>query len=172
MGCKLYSCVLLIWVNGVWVGIWWIFVCGDMELLYDVGWKQLDVGCLLLLLLLFGVGDVLLCGECVNYYFDNLLFDSDVIWCWFVLWFGMVMIELFDLFVVFGWDCVGVVQLFGEDEILVGYDWIDGMLLFDDDVVYVFDQVSGVVGGVQDDDDFCLLLVGVQEKIVLLFYDG
>ncbi|MCM3468358.1 HipA domain-containing protein, partial [Staphylococcus lugdunensis] len=86
--------------------------------------------------------------------------------------FGTATTEPFDLLAALGRDCVGAVQLLGEDETPAGHDRIDGMPLSDDDVAHVLDQASGAAGGAQDDDDFRLSLAGAQEKTALLFHDG
>lgn len=143
-----------------------------MELLYDVGWKQSAVGRPLSLSLPFGVGDAPLRGERINHYFDNLLPDSDAIRRRLAARFGTATTEPFDLLAALGRDCVGAVQLLGEDDVPTGLDRIDGTPLSDDDVARVLDQASGVVTGGGDDDDFRLSLAGAQEKTALLFHGG
>ncbi|MBH9642557.1 type II toxin-antitoxin system HipA family toxin [Burkholderia vietnamiensis] len=172
MGRKSHSRALSIWANGVRVGIWRIPPRGDMELLYDAGWKQSDAGRPLSLSLPFGIGPAPLRGERVNHYFDNLLPDSDAIRRRLASRFGTATTEPFDLLAALGRDCVGAVQLLGEDETPTGHDRIDGTPLSDDDVARVLDQASGAAGGAQDDDDFRLSLAGAQEKTALLFHDG
>lgn len=143
-----------------------------MELLYDAGWKQSSVGRPLSLSLPFGVGDAPLRGERINHYFDNLLPDSDVIRRRLAARFGIATTEPFDLLAALGRDCVGAVQLLGEDDVPTDLDRIDGTPLSDDDVARVLDQASGVVVAAGDDDDFRLSLAGAQEKTALLFHDG
>ncbi|RQT18867.1 type II toxin-antitoxin system HipA family toxin [Burkholderia contaminans] len=171
MGRKSHTRALSIWANGQRVGIWRIPARGDMELLYDAGWKQSTVGRPLSLSLPFGVGDAPLRGERINHYFDNLLPDSDVIRRRLAARFGIATTEPFDLLAALGRDCVGAVQLLGEDDVPTGLDRIDGTPLSDDDVARVLDQASGVVVAAGD-DDFRLSLAGAQEKTALLFHDG
>ncbi|VWB13528.1 toxin HipA [Burkholderia lata] len=171
MGRKSHTRALSIWANGQRVGTWRIPARGDMELLYDTGWKQSTVGRPLSLSLPFGVGDAPLRGERINHYFDNLLPDSDVIRRRLAARFGTATTEPFDLLSALGRDCVGAVQLLGEDDVPTGLDRIDGMPLSDDDVARVLDQASGVVVAAGD-DDFRLSLAGAQEKTALLFHDG
>ncbi|MBN3796485.1 type II toxin-antitoxin system HipA family toxin [Burkholderia sp. Ac-20392] len=171
MGRKSHTRALSIWANGQRVGTWRIPARGDMELLYDTGWKQSTVGRPLSLSLPFGVGDAPLRGERINHYFDNLLPDSDVIRRRLAARFGTATTEPFDLLAALGRDCVGAVQLLGEDDVPTGLDRIDGMPLSDDDVARVLDQASGVVVAAGD-DDFRLSLAGAQEKTALLFHDG
>ncbi|CAB3965109.1 toxin HipA [Burkholderia cenocepacia] len=172
MGRKSHTRALSIWANGQRVGTWRIPARGDMELLYDAGWKQSSVGRPLSLSLPFGVGDAPLRGERINHYFDNLLPDSDVIRRRLAARFGIATTEPFDLLAALGRDCVGAVQLLGEDDVPTGLDRIDGTPLSDDDVARVLDQASGVVVAAGDDDDFRLSLAGAQEKTALLFHDG
>lgn len=171
MGRKSHTRALSIWANGQRVGTWRIPARGDMELLYDTGWKQSTVGRPLSLSLPFGVGDAPLRGERINHYFDNLLPDSDVIRRRLAARFGTATTEPFDLLAALGRDCVGAVQLLGEDDVPTGLDRIDGTPLSDDDVGRVLDQASGVVVAAGD-DDFRLSLAGAQEKTALLFHDG
>ncbi|MBN3731756.1 type II toxin-antitoxin system HipA family toxin [Burkholderia sp. Tr-20390] len=172
MGRKSHTRALSIWANGQRVGTWRIPARGDMELLYDAGWKQSSVGRPLSLSLPFGVGDAPLRGERINHYFDNLLPDSDVIRRRLAARFGIATTEPFDLLAALGRDCAGAVQLLGEDDVPTGLDRIDGTPLSDDDVARVLDQASGVVVAAGDDDDFRLSLAGAQEKTALLFHDG
>ncbi|VWC75730.1 type II toxin-antitoxin system HipA family toxin [Burkholderia contaminans] len=172
MGRKSHTRALSIWANGQRVGTWRIPARGDMELLYDAGWKQSTVGRPLSLSLPFGVGDAPLRGERINHYFDNLLPDSDVIRRRLAARFGIATTEPFDLLAALGRDCVGAVQLLGEDDVPTGLDRIDGTPLSDDAVARVLDQASGVVVAAGDDDDFRLSLAGAQEKTALLFHDG
>lgn len=44
MGRKSATRALSIWTNGLRVGTWRIPVRGDMELIYDAGWKQSAIG--------------------------------------------------------------------------------------------------------------------------------
>lgn len=173
MGRKSHARALSIWANGIRVGVWRIPARGDMELLYDAGWKHSAAGRPLSLSLPFGVGDSPLRGERVNHYFDNLLPDSEAIRRRLATRFGTATLEPFDLLAALGRDCVGAVQLLGENETPVGYDRIDGTVLSDDDVARLLDQASGAAAGVwDDDDDFRLSLAGAQEKTALLRHDG
>ncbi|WP_321871947.1 type II toxin-antitoxin system HipA family toxin [Burkholderia ubonensis] len=172
MGRKSHARALSIWANGLRVGVWRIPARGDMELLYDAGWKQSAAGRPLSLSLPFGIGDAPLRGERVNHYFDNLLPDSEAIRRRLATYFGVPTLEPFDLLSALGRDCIGAVQLLGEDETPIGVERIDGAALSDDDVARLLDQASGAAVGVWDDDDFRLSLAGVQEKTALLRHDG
>ncbi|KVS57282.1 toxin HipA [Burkholderia cepacia] len=172
MGRRTHTRALSIWTNGQRVGTWRIPARGDMELLYDADWKQSAVGRPLSLSLPFGVGKAPLRGERVNHFFDNLLPDSDAIRRRLAARFGTATTEPFDLLAALGRDCIGAVQLLGEDDASTGLNRIDGTPLSDDDVARVLDQASGVATAGGDDDDFRLSLAGAQEKTALLFHDG
>ncbi|WP_321895383.1 type II toxin-antitoxin system HipA family toxin [Burkholderia cepacia] len=172
MGRRTHTRALSIWTNGQRVGTWRIPARGDMELLYDADWKQSAVGRPLSLSLPFGVGEAPLRGERVNHFFDNLLPDSDAIRRRLAARFGTATTEPFDLLAALGRDCIGAVQLLGEDDAPTGLNRIDGTPLSDDDVARVLDQASGVATAGGDDDDFRLSLAGAQEKTALLFHDG
>ncbi|MCA7935800.1 type II toxin-antitoxin system HipA family toxin [Burkholderia cepacia] len=172
MGRRTHTRALSIWTNGQRVGTWRIPARGDMELLYDADWKQSAVGRPLSLSLPFGVGEAPLRGERVNHFFDNLLPDSDAIRRRLAARFGTATTEPFDLLAALGRDCIGAVQLLGEDDAPTGLNRIDGTPLSDDDVARVLDQASGVATAGGDDDDFRLSLAGTQEKTALLFHDG
>ncbi|CAM2165383.1 Serine/threonine-protein kinase toxin HipA [Burkholderia cepacia] len=172
MGRRTHTRALSIWTNGQRVGTWRIPARGDMELLYDADWKQSAVGRPLSLSLPFGVGKAPLHGERVNHFFDNLLPDSDAIRRRLAARFGTATTEPFDLLAALGRDCIGAVQLLGEDDAPTGLNRIDGTPLSDDDVARVLDQASGVATAGGDDDDFRLSLAGAQEKTALLFHDG
>ncbi|CAN0625086.1 serine/threonine-protein kinase HipA [Burkholderia multivorans] len=171
MGRKPHARALSIWANGVRVGVWRIPARGAMELHYDPAWKQSAAGRPLSLSLPFGIGDAPLRGERVNHYFDNLLPDSEAIRRRLATRFGTTTLEPFDLLAAVGRDCVGAVQLLGEDEAPAGFDRIDGTPLSDDDVARLLDQASGAAGN-GDGDDFRLSLAGAQEKTALLRHDG
>ncbi|KVQ26326.1 type II toxin-antitoxin system HipA family toxin [Burkholderia cepacia] len=172
MGRRTHTRALSIWTNGQRVGTWRIPARGDIELLYDADWKQSAVGRPLSLSLPFGVGEAPLRGERVNHFFDNLLPDSDAIRRRLAARFGTATTEPFDLLAALGRDCIGAVQLLGEDDAPTGLNRIDGTPLSDDDVARVLDQASGVATAGGDDDDFRLSLAGAQEKTALLFHDG
>lgn len=145
MGRKSTTRALSIWANGLRVGTWRIPARGDMELRYDTGWKQSWAGRPLSLSLPFGIGEAPLRGERVNHYFDDLLPDSDAIRRRLAARFGAATTEPFDLLAALGRDCVGAVQLLGEDEAPAGHDRIDGTPLSDDDVSREIDAVGAAL---------------------------
>src|SRR5690606_7427572 len=97
---------------------------GEMELDYDADWVGADVGRPLSLSLPFNLQNLPLKGEKVSSYFDNLLPDSDAIRRRAAERFKTGSTDPFDLLKAIGRDCVGAVQVLGEDEAPEGFDRI------------------------------------------------
>lgn len=87
-----------------------------MELRYAPEWIASDFGRPLSLSLPFGAPGVPLTGDVVDSYFDNLLPNSDQIRKRIAARFKTGSTDVFDLLQAIGRDCVGAVQLLGEDE--------------------------------------------------------
>ncbi|RQH07145.1 type II toxin-antitoxin system HipA family toxin [Paraburkholderia dinghuensis] len=173
MGRKSHSRALSIWANGEHVGTWAVTPTGDMELRYDAAWKQSAAGRPLSLSLPFGVGDRPLRGERVHNYFDNLLPDSPQIRRRIATRFSTETVEAFDLLKAIGRDCVGAVQLLGEDESPENVGAIEGTPLTDAAIERLLLETSGAVSGVgETGDELRISLAGAQEKTALLFHDG
>jgi serine/threonine-protein kinase HipA len=175
MGRRSHSRSLSIWSNGVRVGTWTIPARGPMELRYDPEWVASDVGRPLSLSLPFGAPGVPLTGEVIDSYFDNLLPDSDQIRKRIAARFKTGSTDVFDLLQAIGRDCVGAVQLLGEDEQPEGHRLVLGTPLSDDEVEQhllrtVSDEAFGAAR--ERDDDFRISLAGAQEKDAFLFWDG
>jgi serine/threonine-protein kinase HipA len=175
MGRRSHSRSLSIWSNGVRVGTWTIPTRGPMELRYDPEWVASDVGRPLSLSLPFGAPGVPLTGEVIDSYFDNLLPDSDQIRKRIAARFKTGSTDVFDLLQAIGRDCVGAVQLLGEDEQPEGHRLVLGTPLSDDEVEQhllrtVSDEAFGAAR--ERDDDFRISLAGAQEKDAFLFWNG
>jgi serine/threonine-protein kinase HipA len=175
MGRRSHSRSLSIWSNGVRVGTWTIPARGPMELRYDPEWVASDVGRPLSLSLPFGAPGVPLTGEVIDSYFDNLLPDSDQIRKRIAARFKTGSTDVFDLLQAIGRDCVGAVQLLGEDEQPEGHRLVLGTPLSDDEVEQhllrtVSDEAFGAAR--ERDDDFRISLAGAQEKDAFLFWNG
>jgi serine/threonine-protein kinase HipA len=173
MGRKSHSRALSIWANGERVGTWVVTPAGDMELRYDAAWKQSVAGRPLSLSLPFGVGERPLRGERVHNYFDNLLPDSPQIRRRIAARFSTETLEAFDLLKAVGRDCVGAVQLLGEDESPENVGAIEGVPLSDTVIERLLLETSGAVSGAGGtDDELRISLAGAQEKTALLHHDG
>lgn len=175
MGRRSHSRSLSIWTNGVRVGRWTIPARGEPELHYDPEWVAADVGRPLSLSLPFNLQNLPLRGEKVANYFDNLLPDSDAIRRRVAERFRTGSTDSFDLLQAIGRECVGAVQILGEDEIPEGFDRIDGIALSEEDVErHLVETVSPRAFGAAGDPDadFRISLAGAQEKTAFLWRGG
>jgi len=175
MGRRSHSRSLSIWANGVRVGRWTIPTRGEMELQYEADWVAADIGRPLSLSLPFNLQNLPLKGAKVANYFDNLLPDSDAIRRRVAERFRTRSPEPFDLLSAIGRDCVGAVQLLGEDETPRDVDRIDGVPLSEEDIErHLVETVSpqAFAAGRDPDADFRISLAGAQEKMALLRWNG
>ncbi|MFP6562529.1 type II toxin-antitoxin system HipA family toxin [Paraburkholderia sp. B3] len=176
MGRKSHSRALSVWANGERVGIWAALPGGDMELHYEPAWKLSAVGRPLSLSLPFGVGERPLRGERVHNYFDNLLPDSPQIRRRIAARFSTETVEAFDLLKAVGRDCVGAVQLLGEDEEPEDVESIDGTPLSEAAIERLLLETAGALPGEGAGDEMGselrISLAGAQEKTALLHHDG
>jgi HipA-like protein len=106
---------LSIWANGERVGTWRIPERGADELSYDDAWVGSATGRPLSLSLPL-VGGFTHKGPVVQNYFDNLLPDSLPIRERIASRFRTRTTQPFDLLQAIGRDCVGAIQLLGEDD--------------------------------------------------------
>jgi len=173
MGRRPHTRSLSIWTNGVRVGVWRMPTRGDVELIYDQAWMDSPAGRPLSLSLPYA-GMQPLRGERVRHYFDNLLPDSEPIRQRLASRFKTSSTQAFDLLQAIGRDCVGAVQLLGEDEVPVDVQKIEGMPLSEEDVERLLLQTTGVgpFGAVHDEDELRISLAGAQEKTALLWHQG
>jgi serine/threonine-protein kinase HipA len=174
MGRRSHAQALSLWANGQRVGTWRIPTRGPMELRYDEAWMKSDLGRQLSLSLPFGIDTTPLRGERVQNYFDNLLPDSEAIRRRIAARFKTASLEPFDLLKAIGRDCVGAIQLLGEDEHPERVDVIDGAVIGDDEIEQLLVRAVTAPGpGTHaDDDDFRISLAGAQEKTALLWHEG
>jgi serine/threonine-protein kinase HipA len=146
-----------------------------MQLQYDAEWVNSEVGRPLSLSLPFTLENRPLTGDKLNNYFDNLLPDSDAIRRRVAERFKTGSTAPFDLLKAIGRDCVGAVQLLGEDEFPEGFDRIDGTPLSGEDIErHLVASVSAgsFAAGRSSDEDFRISLAGAQEKAAFLWWNG
>ncbi|MPS77267.1 MAG: type II toxin-antitoxin system HipA family toxin [Achromobacter sp.] len=175
MGRKSHRRTLSIWANGIRVGRWTIPARGEMELQYDSDWVAANIGRPLSLSLPFNLQNLPVKGAKVANYFDNLLPDSDAIRRRVAERFRTGSTQPFDLLTAIGRDCVGAVQILGEDEEPIGFDRIEGVPLSEEDVErHLIETVSpaAFVAGRDPDADFRISLAGAQEKTAFLWWEG
>lgn len=172
MGRYSHSNGLSLWVNGVHVGHWVVKRGGEQELRYADSWTRDHRGRPLSLSLPFNFHGVPLKGAAVSNYFDNLLPDSDAIRRRVAERFSTKSDSPFDLLTAIGRDCVGALQILGEDEEPQDIGTIDGIPQTDEGIErHLIEAVSGGKGrgfGTDPDDDFRISLAGAQEKTAFL----
>ncbi|MEX3898960.1 type II toxin-antitoxin system HipA family toxin [Paraburkholderia sp. BR10954] len=168
------SKALSVWANGERVGVWRLRARGPMEFAYDAAWIASPAGRPLSLSLPFTPGNMTHKGPRVLNYFDNLLPDSDAIRKRIAQRYRTETLDAFDLLRAIGRDCVGAVQLLGEDDAPAGVQRIEGTPLSDDDIKALLAQTVGkpTLGAPDEPDDFRISLAGAQEKTALLWHDG
>jgi len=175
MGRRSHSRNLSLWTNGERVGRWTIPARGEMELHYDANWVAAAIGRPLSLSLPFNLDNLPLKGRKVANYFDNLLPDSDAIRRRVAQRFRTGSTDPFDLLKAIGRDCVGAVQILGEDETPQGFDRIEGVPLSEEAIErHLIETVSPRAFGASSDPDadFRISLAGAQEKTAFLWWDG
>ncbi len=173
MGRPSHSRTLSVWANGQRVGTWTNNRRGEHSLQYDSQWMSSPAGRPLSLSLPF-TGDVALKGERVRNFFDNLLPDSETIRLRIATRFKTEGAGAFDLLQAIGRDCVGAVQLLGEDETPINVQCITGTPLCESEVESLLVQTtrSGPMGNLDDEEDLRISLAGAQEKTALLWHQG
>jgi serine/threonine-protein kinase HipA len=162
-------------MNGIRVGSWVLPPRGPQELRYDPDWVRHAQGRPLSLSLPFVFGELPLTGDKVANYFDNLLPDSATIRRRVAERFKVGGTEPFELLQAVGRDCVGAVQLLGEDEAPTELHEVRGRVLSEADVALCLRQTtsSDRLGTPECAPDECRLsLAGAQEKTALLFWRG
>lgn len=176
MARKTKSNALSLWANGTRVGTWILPPRGEMELRYDDSWIRSPLGrALSLSLPLPLLGLTPLKGNLVRHYFENLLPDSEVIRNRLASRFGTDSTSAFDLLSAIGRDCVGALQLLGEDEVPQGIQSITGDVLDEAGVEKTILAAAGggpVLGAHDDDEDFRISIAGAHEKTALLHHNG
>lgn len=173
MGRKSHSRALSVWTNGQRVGTWTIPTRGDIEFIYDTEWMSSPSGRPLSLSLPY-TGDQALKGARVRNFFDNLLPDSESIRKRLATRFKTETTEAFDLLQAIGRDCVGAVQLLGEDEIPTDITSIIGTPMSEEEIEKLLIQTTstGPLSNLDDNEDLRISLAGAQEKTALLWHDG
>ena len=173
MGRRSHSRTLSVWTNGQRVGTWTIPTRGDTEFIYDSEWMSSPGGRPLSLSLPY-TGEQALKGERVRNFFDNLLPDSEPIRKRLATRFKTATTEAFDLLQAVGRDCVGAVQLLGENEEPTDVTRIAGTPMSEEEVERLLIQTTstGPLSKLDDDDNLRISLAGAQEKTALLWHDG
>jgi serine/threonine-protein kinase HipA len=146
-----------------------------MQLQYDAGWLAAAVGRPLSLSLPFTLENLPLKGEKVFNYFDNLLPNSDAIRKRVAQRFKTGSTDPFDLLKAIGRDCVGAVQLLGEDEAPEGFDRVEGTPVSEAEIERLLIETvspAGMAAGRDPDSELRISIAGAQEKSALLWWRG
>ncbi|MDR6456498.1 type II toxin-antitoxin system HipA family toxin [Variovorax paradoxus] len=165
---------LSIWANGERVGTWRIPARGADELRYDDTWVGSPTGRPLSLSLPL-VGGFIHRGPVVQNYFDNLLPDSQPIRERIASRFRTRTAQPFDLLQAIGRDCVGAIQLLGEDDSPADVDGIEGEAMSEADVEKLLQQTvdpGRFAAQSAPEDALRISLAGAQEKTALLWHEG
>lgn len=108
-------------------------------------------------------------GERVVNYFDNLLPDSEPIRKRLASHFNTPN-DTFSLLAAIGGDCVGAVQLLGENDAPKDVHSIRGTVLVEEDVEKLLRQTTASSPlALQDEEEIRISLAGAQEKTALLW---
>ena len=174
MGRRSHARALSIWANAERVGSWRMPGRGEDELIYDEQWLRSASGRPLSLSLPL-IAHAAHKGDAVRNYFDNLLPDSIPIRERIARRFQTGSADTFDLLQAIGRDCVGAIQLLGEDDAPTGVDRIEGTPLTEQEVEQVLLHTvdPGRIGAPQiAEDELRISLAGAQEKTALLWHSG
>lgn len=175
MGRRSHTQTLSIWANGQPVGTWSVDGRGLHALRYDPDWVRSPSGRPLSLSLPFLQGDQPHTGRTVRNYFDNLLPDSDDIRKRLATRFKTGGVDTFDLLKAIGRDCVGAVQLLGEDEVPQDTGRIQGVPMSDQEIEALLMAAvssSPVARHQELEPELRISLAGAQDKTALLRWQG
>jgi serine/threonine-protein kinase HipA len=159
VGRRSHSRSLSVWINAGRVGRWTQTTQGESQFVYDDAWtSRLDTNPLSLSL---PYGD-LRRGAVVQNYFDNLLPDSESLRNRLAHRLGASSPATFDLLAAAGRDCVGAVQLLGEDESPIGSGQINGQPMTESDVERLLLHIQDPRAPNADADELRISLAGAQ----------
>ena len=163
---------LVVWMNGLRVGVWTRRRQGAQAFQYDAQWILSPAARVLSLSLPFTTDNSPHRGKAVENYFDNLLPDNEAIRRRIRARFSTESGDAFDLLAAIGRDCVGAVQLLPEGHAPGNVERIEAESLSEDQVEQaIADNLTGsrTLGQVEQ-GDFRISLAGAQEKTALLFH--
>ncbi len=156
-----------VWLNGIRVGTWSIGSSGVNEFRYEDSWlvhaqtRPISLS--------IPLGESVYHGDAVSAFFDNLLPDSTEIRQRIRSRYGAPSLSAFDLLAEIGRDCVGAIQLLGDDEEPSPVGLIEGRPIDEHEIADILKGLTAVgVGGHLADEEFRVSLAGAQEKTALL----
>src|SRR3972149_12213052 len=174
MGRKSRARALAVWINGQLAGEWRIPARGDMEFQYDLAWVESEEGRPLSLSLPLSLDQAPIKGKPVDYYFDNLLPDSEPIRKRLQDRFHTASRGSFELLAEIGRDCAGAVQLLSPGEQPKDVDTINAKPLTEAEIETALVQTVSppTFAAHLADDDFRISIAGAQEKTAFLRHNG
>jgi len=171
MGRKNRRRVLEAWINGQIAGEWMIPNRGEMEFRYNRDWIESSDGRPLSLSLPITLDNAPIKGALVDWYFDNLLPDSNLIRRRLQARFHTPS-SAFDLLSAIGRDCVGAIQLLSPGETPDIYK-IEAEKLTNEDIeAHLKGIISPASFTENNDNDFRISIAGAQEKTAFLQYEN
>lgn len=173
MATKTHRTPLVIWMNGIRVGLWSPLTSEASNFQYDPEWINAPERRVLSLSLPFTPGNLPLRGSMVPNFFDNLLPDTEDIRRRLMAHYGTRSIKPFDLLSAVGRECVGAIQLLPEGESPEGFDRIKGEKLDEKGIEQALRAaVSGSPLLPVEMEEFRISIGGAQEKTAFLFHEG
>jgi serine/threonine-protein kinase HipA len=167
------SRALGVWANGRRVGRWLLPASGPAEFSYDAEWVESKEGRPISLSLPINLDGQALKGEKVNFFFDNLLPDSEGIRQRIRSRYSTASAGAFDLLEAIGRDCVGALQLLPQGKVPEGVSTIDVTPLREREIErLLLGTVSEAVRAVAEEEDFRISIAGAQEKTALTWHQG
>lgn len=163
---------LTVWMNGHQVGVWEHTRQGE-RFTYSDEWVRSGQSRPLSLSLPFLPGNAPYRGDEVDYYFDNLLPDSDSIRRRVARRYHAKGTNAFELLTKIGRDCVGAIQFLPEEEEPTDLYKIQGKPLSEAEIAQQLRRAStdATIGQEYADDDLRLSIAGAQEKTALLLHN-
>jgi serine/threonine-protein kinase HipA len=164
MATKTRRSPLVIWMNGIRVGVWSHPLSSASSFQYDPEWIDAPERRVLSLSLPFTPGNVPLRGKMVTDFFDNLLPDTEEIRRRIMARYGTRSTKPFDLLAAVGRECVGAIQLLPEGEMPDGFDRIKGEPLDEKGVeLAIGAAISGSpLMAVEMEEEFRISIAGAQ----------
>jgi len=160
-----------VWLNGIRVGTWSLGGNSVHEFQYEASW--LHHAQARPISLSIPLGEAVYRGDVVSAFFDNLLPDSSEIRQRIRSRYGATSLSAFDLLAEIGRDCVGAIQLLGDDEEPSPVDRIEGRPIDEHEIAGILKGLTAVgLGGRTADEEFRISLAGAQEKTALLRHNG
>jgi serine/threonine-protein kinase HipA len=170
MGRAKKNRALALWMNSELVGHWRMPVTGSQEFLYAESWLESPARRPISLSFPLRPSREPYRAN-VEAFFDNLLPDNRQIRERIQRRFQTASIAAFDLLQEIGRDCVGALQLLGEEEPAPDVRKITGEPLTPEGVEQILAGTIAPAMGQQEADAFRISLAGAQEKTALLWHD-